>query len=140
VLLTKKKKSVATKKRKRLLTKMQCQINFLRHRRTAHASNNRLLSTSRSHAVSGLEDHRAFDHRDCTTCFTRRGRKSPFHCFAQDTRANIRGTRVHTDTKTLSKRTKNGYKICLVIVDNATRKRYVAQLKKKSEFVDKFDE
>jgi hypothetical protein len=42
--------------------------------------------------------------------------------------------------KTLSKCTKNGYKICLVIVDGATRKRYVALLKKKSEFMDKFDE
>ena len=55
--------------------------------------------------------------------FTRRGRKAPFQRFAQDTRANIHGTRVHTDMKTLSKRTKNGYKICLVIVDDATRKR-----------------
>lgn len=133
------KKKTAVRKRRKLLTKLQLQINFLRHRRTAHASNNRLLNTSRSAAVHGLENYQAFDHRDCTTCFTHRGRKAPFQRFA-NTRANTRGTRVHTDMKTLSERTKDGFKICLVMVDDATRKRYVVMLKRKSEFIDKFEE
>jgi hypothetical protein len=64
-----------------------------------------------------------------------KGRKAPFKKYAQ-TRSSIPGGRGHSDLKTLKHRTRGGYKYIAILVDDCTRKRWVAFLRKKSDFLE----
>ena len=63
-----------------------------------------------------------------------KGRKAPHQRFAT-TRSSVPGGRGHSDLKTLKHRTRDGYKYIAVLVDDCTRKRWVAFLKKKTDFL-----
>ena len=129
------KKQRAAARRAPILSRYNRRLAVLKHRRMGCPSNARMSKTAKSEGVGGLEGWTPIDRFDCINCLEMKGRKAPFQKFAQ-TRSSIPGGRGHSDLKTLKHRTRGGYKYIAILVDDCTRKRWVAFLRKKSDFLE----